>query len=466
MSGNSKESDSRFASDHHNLNHSKNLAGIAAPSVGASLAASPMAKSTESSKFSQEYFSNHCQDSPNAHELKSVDSAKWLCIGVMHFEKCELKLAKEAFQNALRLAELEGNRRTIGDSILRLLRIAGEALNRDEISTWEARLEQIIASNPSQAPIGAFYCRGVIAWYQQDYKQAQRLIHQDLKNIRHTLTPEDPDYNRYIARSLTMLANVMNQLGRRERARLIGHSILARYEKMNLRGINGVVHLMLGNIDEKYGRYKEAWEHYQNSQMAFLQEHNWYFYLYVLYGYARLSRLQKNYKKAYWYLDLVDKSAAGEEFGLLRLEVNLERKRLEDDAVDLLIDASRGVVTTRDTGAISLRKQYILLDILKALSQAHEDGNDDSPRGLSKAELIGRVWREDYRPEAHDNKLYYNINRLRKLIEPNARQPRYLLNWKEGYRLAPGLRIHFVNSGSSRSASSSPADEPFRPTQH
>ena len=47
---------------------------------------------------------------------------------------------------------------------------------------------------------------------------------------------------------------------------------------------------------------------------------------------------------------------------------------------------------------------------------------------------------------SHDNKLYYNINRLRKLIEPNFREPRYLLNWKEGYRLAPGLRVQLLSA--------------------
>jgi DNA-binding winged helix-turn-helix (wHTH) protein len=86
----------------------------------------------------------------------------------------------------------------------------------------------------------------------------------------------------------------------------------------------------------------------------------------------------------------------------------------------------------------------VLLSILEALSDAHQKPGTDFDRGLSKAEIIEFVWKESYRPEAHDNKLYYNINRLRKLIEPDVRKPQYLLNWKEGYRLAPGLRIHFV----------------------
>jgi DNA-binding winged helix-turn-helix (wHTH) protein len=90
----------------------------------------------------------------------------------------------------------------------------------------------------------------------------------------------------------------------------------------------------------------------------------------------------------------------------------------------------------------------VLLDILKALSEAHEAGKDG--KGLTKAEIIQQVWRENYRPEAHDNKLYYNINRLRKLIEPNMKSPVFLLNWKEGYRLAPGLNVQVISSGDSQ----------------
>jgi DNA-binding winged helix-turn-helix (wHTH) protein len=81
------------------------------------------------------------------------------------------------------------------------------------------------------------------------------------------------------------------------------------------------------------------------------------------------------------------------------------------------------------------------------LSKAHGRNGEDLERGLSKAEIIEHVWKEAYRPEAHDNKLYYNINRLRKLIEPDVRNPQYLLNWKEGYRLAPGLRVLLLTNG-------------------
>jgi DNA-binding winged helix-turn-helix (wHTH) protein len=200
----------------------------------------------------------------------------------------------------------------------------------------------------------------------------------------------------------------------------------------------------LGNLAELDQKYDEALSWFQKSHTAFLAEHNWSYHLYVLYGYARLARKQGNFTQAYWYIDLVDKASQGEGFGLLQREVTAEKLRLEQDAVDLLIDSRKGMIKTRESGKIDLKKQYVLLHILEALSNAHRKSGDDLDRGLSKAEIIEQVWHESYRPEAHDNKLYYNINRLRRLIEPDLKKPQYLLNWKEGYRLAPGLRVHYI----------------------
>jgi DNA-binding winged helix-turn-helix (wHTH) protein len=133
--------------------------------------------------------------------------------------------------------------------------------------------------------------------------------------------------------------------------------------------------------------------------------------------------------------------AKGKSFAFFREQIAIERSRLQQESVDLRVDGRKLQVHTREKTGISLGKQYVLLHILEALSEAHHRNGDDSDRALSKSELIEKVWGEKYRPYAHDNKLYYNINRLRKLIEPDMKEPQYLLNWKEGYRLAPGLKV-------------------------
>ena len=41
----------------------------------------------------------------------------------------------------------------------------------------------------------------------------------------------------------------------------------------------------------------------------------------------------------------------------------------------------------------------------------------------------------------HDSKVYTSISRLRKLIEPDFKRPRYILNERDGYAFNPVIHI-------------------------
>ncbi len=371
-----------------------------------------------------------------------------LKLGYLLAEKCELKKSEESFLKALKQAKQAGDLRATVEALCSLFWLAGEALNELAIRQCEKELDRLMAQHPKNVFSMVWYCKGAIARHQKETKLAQRHFHRYLRLVRtepHThssaqfLTQEE-----MIARGWAALTIVLVQRGHLGRAQWLALELLRRYESKELRAVNSLLYLIMGNISEQKGALDEAWKWYQKAHAGCLGGHHWYYHLYVLLAYARLARVEQNYSKAYWYLDLVDKAAPSAEFGLLRRMMATERSRLEQDALDLLIDSRQGVVKTRESGKISLRKQYILLNILEALSTAHHREGDDSSRGLSKAEIIEMVWKEPYRPAAHDNKLYYNINRLRKLIEPDVKNPHYVLNWKEGYRLAPGLKVQWV----------------------
>jgi DNA-binding winged helix-turn-helix (wHTH) protein len=374
----------------------------------------------------------------------------WLQLAQLRSEKCELGEARVAFLMALKIGKRENDFRAIMEALAGLLRLAGEALDEESIRQWDRELDAFMSGYPKQIPPMAWYCKGAIERHRGNTRAAQRHFHRYLRAVR-----KDPKQataaqilsgEEALVRGWAMLAVILWQRGRIRRAQHLATELLRRYEEKNYRTINGILYLLQGNIAEKRREFETALRWYQKAHASFLSEHNWFYHLYVLYGYARLSRLQQNYSQAYWYLDLIDKAASGAEFSFLRREIASERSRLEQDAVDLLIDSRQCIIKTRESGQISLRKQYVLLHILEALSNAHGREGDDLERGLSKAEIIEKVWKEQYRPEAHDNKLYYNINRLRKLIEPDIRKPQYLLNWKEGYRLAPGLKVQFIGA--------------------
>lgn len=365
-------------------------------------------------------------------------------MGDIFFEKCTLQMSEVAFQKALKLAEASDDVHAMLEALIGLVRLANESLDEKAIVSFEARVDAIAARDPARIPAMVWYCKGAITRHYKNLDVARRQFFRYLRDSRTEEIPADSarrlSREDAIARGWAMIAIVSYQKGTKatlKRARWISERLVREFEGRDLRRINGNVQLLLAKLAERRQDLDEALKLFQKAHGWFLSEHNWYYHLHVIYGYARIARVQRNFPLAHWYLDLLDKATSGPGFAVLQNEVKAERTRLEHDAVDLLIDSQKGSIKTRETGSVSLRKQYILLHILEALWESHE-------RGLTKAEIIEKVWGENYRPESHDNKLYYNINRLRKLIEPDMKQPQYLLNSREGYRLAPGLRIHRV----------------------
>jgi DNA-binding winged helix-turn-helix (wHTH) protein len=380
-----------------------------------------------------------------------------LKIAKLQAEKCELKEARKTFLQVLVSSKDQGDTQSTMEAIAGLLRLSSEALDEKSIEKWDRELDALMRAYPKQVPPMVWFCKGAVARYRGEFLLAQRYFHRYLRTFKNkpcdgpNSDPRpkgsnnlDPDIEASVARGWVMLATVLQQRGRLRRSHWLCKEVLRRFGKKNYRGINGITYLSLGTLFEREKDYKTATLWFKKAHVHFLGEHNWFYHLYALYGYARIARKQQNYPQAHWYLDLVDKAAFGPEFGLLRRETNAERLKLEKDTIDLLVDSRKGIIATRESGELSIGKQYVLLHILEALSEAHEDERNGSKKGLSKSEIIERVWKETYRPESHDNKLYYNINRLRKLIEPDIRKPQYLLNWKQGYRLAPGLRVQLI----------------------
>lgn len=392
----------------------------------------------------------------------------WLQLALLRSEKCELGEARESFLAALELAsqgaleaveggDVSARRESVVarmEAIAGLLRIAGESLDNSAIAHWDHELGQLMQRYPNEVPAIAWYCKGAIARMQKQYREAQVYFHRYIRIARER--PETSSFSRIspdeaLARGWVMIAVVLWSRMLPRRAIWISEKLLELYGDKPMPAVLGMVYMLRAGIDSYHQRFDSASQWYQRAQAAFLSSHNWYYYLYVLLGQARLARYQRNYVQANWYLDLLEKAAHDEVFGLLRSEVIEERNKLSDDAVDLVIDSLHCVVRTREGGEITLGKQYVLLHILEALSKAHGRPAEDRERGLSKAEIIEFVWNEAYRPEIHDNKLYFNINRLRKLIEPDVRKPQYLLSWRNGYRLAPGLKVQFLSGEEGKS---------------
>ncbi len=361
-------------------------------------------------------------------------------------EKCELKEAGQFFEDALEKGKSSRDYRGMSDSLAQLLRYSSEIC--DEIGTqkWISELEIFLAHHEGKLTPHVWYCKGIVSFRRSQYKKAQVLFHRFWREIENEETAEKTamsvsvethrEHMRAKAQALLALSLVAHAQGKMKRAQYLGEVILKYAERERPRGILTSTYLMLCRIAERTGDTVQAKKWLQKAFAESVSEHNWYHYLFVLYGFARVSRIEQDFIQARFYLDLLEKAVVGDEFKHFKNEIAEERVKLNLNRVDLEIDLNRSVVRTRE-GEINLRRQHLLIEILHQLTIAHD-------HGLSKGDLIEKVWGEPYQPEAHDGKLYYNINRIRKLIEPDQKKPLYLLNWRQGYRLAPELKIRMV----------------------
>lgn len=378
--------------------------------------------------------------------------------GNIRMEKCELKEAGQFFDLALEQAKSVRDLRGISDAIAQLLRYSSEIGNEQAVLKWINELEIFLAQTPeANSPQGhspnIWYCRGIVAFRNAQYKKAQVLFHRfwrELDSEENLLSKSDSssipsetfkEIMRSKAQALLSLALVAIAHGKPRRAEYFGEVILKYAEVERPHGILTSTYLMLVRIAEREGDIPKAKQLLQKAFAQSVSEHNWYHYLYVLYGYACISRLDQDFIQARFYLDLLENALVHEEMKNLKSGVLEERVKLNLNRVDLEIDLNRSTIRTRE-GEVNLRRQHLLIEIIHQLVIAHElKADGDSKQGLSKQEIIEKVWKETYNPEAHDGKLYYNINRIRKLLEPDQKKPIYLLNWRQGYRLAPELKV-------------------------
>jgi DNA-binding winged helix-turn-helix (wHTH) protein len=401
--------------------------------------------------LSQSDISGTSATQSHALDLSHLPVKELLRRGNLRVEKCELKEAGHFFELALERAKQTRDLRGVSDSLAQLLRYSSEIGDETAITKWTNELEIFLAqANENALTTNVWYCRGIVAFRTAQYKKAQVLFHRFWREIeaeenlavgsQTAVNPEaHREYMRMKAQALLALAVVAHAQGKTQRARYFGEVILAYAERERPRGILASTYLMLCRLAERTGDTPQAKAWLQKAFAESVSEHNWYHYLYVLYGFARIARMEQDFIQARFYLDLLEKAIVQDEFKNFRAEITEERVKLNLNRVDLEIDLNRGLVRTRE-GEINLRRQHLLIDILNQLALAH----DEKSQGLSKQEIIEKVWKEAYNPEAHDGKLYYNINRIRKLIEPDQKHPQYLLNWRQGYRLAPEIRVRLI----------------------
>jgi tetratricopeptide (TPR) repeat protein/DNA-binding winged helix-turn-helix (wHTH) protein len=108
---------------------------------------------------------------------------------------------------------------------------------------------------------------------------------------------------------------------------------------------------------------------------------------------------------------------------------------IPQQSLDIEIDRNSHYIREKHLGEIPFHNKFTLMRILCLLAEM-------PGREFSKEQLAREIWGQDYNPLRHDNNIYININRLRKLIEPNPRESRYIMNGPRGYYFNPEMKVN------------------------
>jgi tetratricopeptide (TPR) repeat protein len=101
---------------------------------------------------------------------------------------------------------------------------------------------------------------------------------------------------------------------------------------------------------------------------------------------------------------------------------------------DLAFNFENHLLTEKQIGKVDFKNQFILLDLLRLFISKQGEV-------FSKEYLVEHIWKQNYDPETHDNKIYVTIKRLRKMIEPDYDRPKYIFRSKNGYFLNKSIKV-------------------------
>lgn len=175
---------------------------------------------------------------------------------------------------------------------------------------------------------------------------------------------------------------------------------------------------------------------------------NLYLFLYSLYAMGSLHMRTEEFLKAELYLELGRSTCSKSELPKLHRQISetLEkclRNHSANREQELIFNSSKGEVQRTGVGTVSLQSQFILTDLLSLFLK-------NPGRAFSKEDLIQQIWKEDYNPMVHDNKIYVTMKRLKEVLSPLFGQDDPIIRKRNGYSFNQQMNIRIINQDSTR----------------
>ena len=207
--------------------------------------------------------------------------------------------------------------------------------------------------------------------------------------------------------------------------------------KLTSHVLNGHLHLKMKNYDQAIDVFWQCYEILKTNK-------NYYMHVSLLFAMGIAYADSGEIDLGKMYLELAKRTIDPENLKYLSKAIDKRLAKIgvvDQSEYDIVYNSVNNSITEKRKGKVDFKNQFILLDLLRLFLKHPGEV-------YSKEDLVDKVWKQEYDPGIHDNKIYVTIKRLRKLIEPDLDKPKYIYRAKNGYYLNKNTRV-FYNSNST-----------------
>lgn len=312
-----------------------------------------------------------------------------------------------------------------------LLRMYAERQDSEKINQTKEKLQDVVIKEGFELNAKTYNTLGICASFKGQYDVALDYFQ---KSLAIGLAS---DHKEDICYAVNGIAITYYNLGRYQDALKEIYNLQVFFQVLDVPELRFSTQILNGAILRKLGKFDQALEIFWECYDILKEQKNMYMYIYLLFNMGLTYHASGDQDLARLYLHLAKRSVDPQNLCYLSHKIDdaLADLGVTNNAdYDLIFDATTKSVTERKIGKIEFNNQFILLDLLHLFLR--------NPGAVySKEALVKKIWKQDYNPVVHDNKIYVTIKRLRKMIEPDYDKPKYIFRAKNGYFLNKNTRV-------------------------
>lgn len=362
---------------------------------------------------------------------KTNSAAELMELAKLYYERCDFEIAEKKFSDVAQRFFAEKNFEQYLKCQNYLLRIYAEREETENIRVTKERLQDLVLKEGFELNAKTYYTLGICAIYKDQDDIALDYFQKSLSLALASDNKEDICY------AINALAIAYYELDRLPEALKEVYNLQIFFQVMDLPELRLSSQIMNGHILRKLKKFDQALEIFWDCYDLLQKEKNLFMYLNLLRSLGMTYRDAGEIDMARLYLRLARKSVDSSNLKVFAKSLDEMLLKLGEtgaEEFDLVFDSASNSVSEKKKGRIDFKNQFILLDMLRLFMK--------QPGVVhSKEFLVKQVWKQEYDPAVHDNKIYVTIKRLRKLIEPDFDKPKYIFRAKNGYYLNKSAKI-------------------------